>query len=401
MAAEAGHHSSRSYMDQAGAFHINGAPFWNDAEEDISASLEVLNSLAPAELAFIDGAVAGTLTASKAVVVDASSQIDTFDITGNLSVGGDITDASLTLESLDPMTLKLNDTDALQLDNAAISAFAGATDTAGNDVYVETEDAGGTATAARTGGLYSLKTGDGSGGASAVIAGAGGAMSLLGGDGGAQTGTVAGGAGGAHTVQSGAGGANTGAGGSGVGGAGGAVAVTGSAGGATNNTGTDNAGDGGAVTITSGIGGAATGAGDSDGGAGGDITLAPGGGGASSNGAAGAPGDVVITTGVLRFAVQTIAMGDNPLTLTLVPGTPAGTLLVGNILYADAEGNTENLLLPPEADCAGLFLIIENTGGETIEVQNSGGGSVVTLETTNVAYCVCDGTAWTGSVGIP
>jgi hypothetical protein len=104
---------------------------------------------------------------------------------------------------------------------------------------------------------------------------------------------------------------------------------------------------------------------------------------------------------VVKFGVQTIDMADSPVTLTLVPGTPAGTLLTGNILYVDANGNTENLLLPHEADCTGLFLVIENTGGETITVQNDAAGAVVTLETANVAYCACDGTSWTGSVGVP
>lgn len=351
-----------------------------------------------AELNVLDGAVGGTITASKVVVVDGSKNIGSF---GSVDTGI-VTSSALTLESLNPLTVKLNDTDAMKIDNTAIASFAGETDTAGNDVYVETEDAGATPTVARTGGLLNMKTGDGSAGATTVVAGAGGATTLLGGDGGGQTGTVAGGAGGAATLQGGAGGAQSGAGATGLGGAGGAVSVTAGVGGVTDNTGTDAAGAGGPMTLTSGTGGAASGAAASDGGAGGDITLTPGGGGTSANGAAGGPGDVVVSTGVLRFAVQTIDMLNATVTLTLVPGTPTGTLLAGNIMYIDAtSGATEDLLLPPEGDCTGLFLVIENTGGETINVQNDAAGAVVTLETANVAYVACDGTTWTGSVAVP
>ena len=95
-------------------------------------------------------------------------------------------------------------------------------------------------------------------------------------------------------------------------------------------------------------------------------------------------------------------MNNVAVTLTLNPGTPTGTLLTGNILYVDAESDTnENLLLPHEAECTGLFLIIENTGGETINVQDDGGGAVVTLETANQALCTCNGTSWDGIVGVP
>ena len=46
MATESGHHSSFSYMGQDGAFHLNGAAFYNDAEEDISQELEALDGVA-------------------------------------------------------------------------------------------------------------------------------------------------------------------------------------------------------------------------------------------------------------------------------------------------------------------------------------------------------------------
>jgi len=86
MAEEFGHHASRSYMDQNGAFHLNGAAFFNDAEADISASLEVLNDIAPGELGFLDGVVAGTFAASKAMVLDANGD-GTMPDAGDISVG--------------------------------------------------------------------------------------------------------------------------------------------------------------------------------------------------------------------------------------------------------------------------------------------------------------------------
>ena len=263
--------------------------------------------------------------------------------------------AELTLNSVDPLTIQIGGVDALQMDEAAIAAFAAAADTAGHALYIETEDGGsdGGAGTGRAGGALSIKTGDGSVSATATaVGGAGGALSLI-----------------------------TGA-------------------GLAGNT-TGNGGVGGAIAITAGAGGD-SGAGAGVGGAGGDITLTAGAGGGAGGGVAGSPGKVAIGAGLLTVQVQTIAMGDAAVTMTLVPGTPTGTLLTGNILYVDAESSTnENLLLPHEADCEGLFLIIENTGGETINVQNDAGGAVVTLETANQALCTCDGTSWDGIVGIP
>ncbi len=75
MAAEAGHAASRVYRDQDGNFHLNGASFFNDAEEDISPALESLDQISIAELEFLDGALAGTVVASKTVVYDANGRI--------------------------------------------------------------------------------------------------------------------------------------------------------------------------------------------------------------------------------------------------------------------------------------------------------------------------------------
>lgn len=253
------------------------------------------------------------------------------------------------------ITLALGGDEVLRIHDAAAMTFAAAADTAGHAIYLQTEDGGadGGAGTGRAGGLLHLSTGDGSASATATA----------------------------------------------VGGAGGALSVVTGAGAAGNTTG--NGGVGGAIAITAGAGGD-SGAGAGVGGTGGSITLTAGAGGGAGGGTAGAPGAVVIGAGVFKMRRQTIDMASSPVTLTLVPGTPAGTLLTGNILAVDANSDgTENLLLPPEGDCDGLMLVINNTGGETINVQNDAGGGLLTLETLNTAYLACDGTTWRGTVGVP
>lgn len=77
---EAGHAPNRIYTSQAGHFYLNGASFYNSdtTPSDISTQLNVLDSLSAAEFAFLDGVTAGTVTASKAAVVDASKDIGDF-----------------------------------------------------------------------------------------------------------------------------------------------------------------------------------------------------------------------------------------------------------------------------------------------------------------------------------
>ncbi len=253
------------------------------------------------------------------------------------------------------ITLAIGGDEVIRIFDAAAMTFAAAANTAGHAVYIQTEDGGadGGAGTGRAGALLHISTGDGSASATATA----------------------------------------------VGGAGGALSVVSGAGAAGNTTG--NGGVGGAVAITAGAGGA-SGAGAGVGGTGGSITLTAGAGGGAGGGTAGAPGCIVIGAGVVKFKVQTIDMASGAVTLTLVPGTPAGTLLTGNILAVDANSDgTENLLLPPEADCNGLMLIINNTGGESIMVQNDAGDALLTLETANSAYLACDGTTWRGTVGVP
>jgi|GEM_PF-3392795 len=96
-----------------------------------------------------------------------------------------------------------------------------------------------------------------------------------------------------------------------------------------------------------------------------------------------------------KLVAQTIAMNDAAVTLTKVPGTPTGTFLYGNWLLVDPEGNTEILKLPPEADMVNEVVLIKNTGGETITLQDDGGGAVATIATSELCYAHCDGTTWT------
>ena len=89
MASEAGHEPNRVYFGRDGAFYMNGAPFYNSDGNDIKAQLDVLDTTVAAELAFIDGALAGTVVADKAAVVDSNKDIGDFrnlDVT-NLDAG--------------------------------------------------------------------------------------------------------------------------------------------------------------------------------------------------------------------------------------------------------------------------------------------------------------------------
>lgn len=263
---------------------------------------------------------------------------------------------------------------------AASMTLAGATDTAGQDVYLQTADAGGTATAARLGGALEIRTGDGSSNSGAIAAGAGGATTLQSGSGGANTGGAsgqAGGAGGALTAQAGPGGASNatltnkggnggdlalaaGAGGSSAGtvtsssggtasltagaggdkngtgnaagGAGGPVNLTSGAGGATASTGANAGGNAGAINLTALAGGNAT-AGTGNGGIGGSIVLTPGAGGTSSGGTAGATGTV---QSVGRF---TTTDGVSAGTVKIVGGTAKVGVSASDSVTAAASNN--------------------------------------------------------------
>ena len=103
MTAEYGHEPSRSYMDRDGAFHLNGAAFYNDAEADISGQFEFLDDLSTTELGYLDGVTAGASTAGGAVVLDSNSE---FNDVGVLQVTDTlITSAQLLALNATPKTI--------------------------------------------------------------------------------------------------------------------------------------------------------------------------------------------------------------------------------------------------------------------------------------------------------
>lgn len=265
------------------------------------------------------------------------------------------------------------------------AAGAGGAATVVGGIPASGNAAGGVATVAGGAG-----SGTGAGGATSITGGASGSGAT--GNGGAASVT-----GGAALSTNGTGGASSVTGGVGKGsGAGGAASLIGGAGGAS------GTGAGGAVTITGGASGTGAtgnggavnisgGAASSTNGNGGSITLTPG-----ALAGTGAPGKVHLDGFVHNCTAQTIAMNDAAVTLTRIPGTPTGTLLSGNWLLVDAEsGTSEDLLLPPEADCADVLLFIKNTGGETINLQNDAGGALATIATSETCFAQCDGTDWT------
>jgi len=109
----------------------------------------------------------------------------------------------------------------------------------------------------------------------------------------------------------------------------------------------------------------------------------------------------VASGGLTAMGVTTVAMNDATHTLTLDAAGAAETQLTGNLVFADPEsgGANENLVLPAEADSSGLMLVILNTGGEGIVVQDDTPAAVITLDTAQCGIVACDGTTWYGFMG--
>ena len=108
MTSEYGHAPSRAYFGQDGAIYMNGAAFYNGDGTDISAQLDVLDTTVAAELGFLDGALAGTVVASKAVIAGASKEVATLGavtMTG-LTISGAATasDHPINLNSITAVT---------------------------------------------------------------------------------------------------------------------------------------------------------------------------------------------------------------------------------------------------------------------------------------------------------
>lgn len=257
-------------------------------------------TLTLAEQAYLDGLTAGTVTASKAVVVDSNKDIASFrnltstgTVTANAIAGGD---SSLGITGL------------AAAQGGEVETKGGTSSTAGN--------AGGAAKL--TGGVAGAT---GVGGAATVTAGAGGATSGNGG--------VASVVGGAGTAGNGVGGVSKIVGGTGQGsGAGGAAEVTGGAGGAT--------GVGGAVTLTGGAGGG----GNTDGGS---IIATPG-----AKAGSGLDGNLVLRTGALWYkqSAATTDNGDTPYTLT------AAEMLGGISSMTPTTGRAVTTLTGAQIDAA-------------------------------------------------
>lgn len=98
--------------------------------------------------------------------------------------------------------------------------------------------------------------------------------------------------------------------------------------------------------------------------------------------------------------VQTIDMADAQVTLVHEDAGAGEVVLTGRILVVDANSSgTEDLVLPPEDESAGLQLFISNSGGEDILLRNSAdAATVATVSTTESAIVSCDGTTWRGGV---
>ncbi len=75
MTAEPGHHPNRVYTDHSGGFHLNGASFFNDGEEDCGPALEGLGGLTEAQVDLL-GVTPGTAAASGVLALDANAELN-------------------------------------------------------------------------------------------------------------------------------------------------------------------------------------------------------------------------------------------------------------------------------------------------------------------------------------
>ena len=67
-----------------------------------------------------------------------------------------------------------------------------------------------------------------------------------------------------------------------------------------------------------------------------------------------------------------------------------------NFLSVDPGGSTRVVTLPAEADAAGLFFVMSNTGGagEDLTINNDAAGLIGTINPGEGALMCCDGTTW-------
>jgi len=98
---------------------------------------------------------------------------------------------------------------------------------------------------------------------------------------------------------------------------------------------------------------------------------------------------------LLRLGVQVIDMANAQVALVTKQTSTSGELqLNGQILVLDAGGGAQELLLPPESDSKGLFLIVTNNGDESIAIKEDGDSiPISTIVTGEHALLWCDGSA--------
>lgn len=103
---------------------------------------------------------------------------------------------------------------------------------------------------------------------------------------------------------------------------------------------------------------------------------------------------------IFGLTSQTIDMADAQVALVLGTAGAGQLKLLGNLLFVDANsGATEDLLLPPVASSAGMFVLIANTGGEDIILKDATDAiTVATISTTECAFAICNGVVWLGGV---
>ena len=91
-------------------------------------------------------------------------------------------------------------------------------------------------------------------------------------------------------------------------------------------------------------------------------------------------------------------------TRTIAAGAAEVVILATDapVIICDPGGGAIDLLLPAEADSVGLTFVIINSAdaAEAITVKDdSDTNTIVTLDQSQSAYLVCDGTTWRGLIG--
>jgi hypothetical protein len=96
----------------------------------------------------------------------------------------------------------------------------------------------------------------------------------------------------------------------------------------------------------------------------------------------------------------TIDMSNALHTLTANPTTTtAQTMLSSRLIFVDANGGAQDLVMPAEADYFGEFTFV-NTGGETVSVQTDALADIVVIATAEIGKVWCNGTTAYGSSGV-